>query len=763
MPTASIAPLLAAYRKRVPHVGVASLAAPAGSPLPGVPILQQQFPLGSGQLNLVVEFAFGAIVSQPSTSWTWSDVTADVRYAQKITSTPGRANESSTPQPAHCAFTLLNTAGNYTRSPNSIYFPNVIKGTPVRVRFVYLGVSYTRFFGYATFTPGWDVTGTFATVSVDAYGAKQRLAQSDTPIASVLTRAIPTLPNLVGYWPCEDGTQATYLASGLPGGSVMAITGKPTLASNTALLSSAALPVMNTGTFTSEVVASTITGQAQIRACITLPPAASAPPNQSTLFRFVVAGSLQYYDILYNTGGGLQVRGINSVGAIIYDTGNITFTLDGQTFRLNVSLVNAGSNVTLSLSTYGQNAPVAGGVTNTIPNQSVNYPAGVIVAPNGDQTNVSVGQITIENAFSSVFDLAAQYNAFNGEYTGVRLSRLASEQGEYLDRTVGATWQLMGAQEPDTYINLMEGAAATELGVLYDGIGQGLTFIAQDEITSQPAAITLDCALGQLANEVAPVDDNQLTVNEFTATRNSGSTFTYLDTVSPLSTTQIGEYAGQVSLPFYEDSPQTTDFASWKVGVGTFNGYRYPSVEMWFHRNPELLPAWLAMRLESRIDIINVAQVRSQLPPGAVSQLAEGWSETIDQFTYSAVVNCTPYDPWRVGEVAQNTGDTNEFIMRPDTIGSTLAASVAPGATTASVNSTDSLLWTVFADDFPFDISIGGAQATVTGISGSSSPQTFSLTWHTPLPTVTLPAGAAVQLWRPCIVDVLQFLNSAEI
>ena len=88
---------------------------------------------------------------------------------------------------------------------------------------------------------------------------------------------------------------------------------------------------------------------------------------------------------------------------------------------------------------------------------------------------------------------------------------------------------------------------------------------------------------------------------------------------------------------------------------------------------------------------------------------------------------------------------------RADTDGSTLHANASSGATSITVDTTDATtpLWTTAAADFPLDIAIGGERITVTNITGSSSPQTFTCTRAVNGVTKAHTAGDDVRLWFP--------------
>lgn len=64
----------------------------------------------------------------------WTDVTDDVRLADKIKIKRGRSNETSEPEAPTCGFTIDNRGGKYSpRNPVSPYYPTLNRNTPLRV------------------------------------------------------------------------------------------------------------------------------------------------------------------------------------------------------------------------------------------------------------------------------------------------------------------------------------------------------------------------------------------------------------------------------------------------------------------------------------------------------------------------------------------------------------------------------------------------------------------------------------------------------
>ncbi|HET9889640.1 MAG TPA: hypothetical protein VFQ42_03990 [Mycobacterium sp.] len=744
-----LAPQTAAWGRNWPRQAIGPSR---GASLLGVPILVQQF---GGDLRLAVQIAWGANLMADQSTWTWTDVTPDVQYQQKIVIKLGRADESSTPQPATCQFTVNNRAGSYSKGPQGPNWPFVRKGTPIRVVIIYQGITDTRFQGnVVSWTPEWDTTGNYAVVHIEADGSKRRLNQGTEVLASTLTRAVPKLANLVAYWPCEDGASAGSFASAMPGGGApLQVSGAtPQLASYSGFAGSLPIPTFTTDTWSAPIPSYADSGSGQVRFLISV-PSATVPPDQAVIFAASTAGSIASIQLRYLFGGGLRLLGYDIANNQLFDSGSMGFSLAGNAMQCSVQWVNSGGNVTFTVSQL--NAQVganAGYVTVPVTGQSLNGIMNISFSPNGNMTGTSLGQIYIQNQSDDIFALNQQIVAFASETASARLSRLCSEQGENL-QLFGNSSQTMGPQLPDSFINLIEAAATVDQGYLADGLGPGLLYFARGpELECLPVAMPLAANLGHVEQPVTPIDDDQNIVNSYTASRASGSTVTYTDTTGPLSPANIGTYPSSNTVNCYLDT-QLLDFASWRVHLGNLDDYRYPTLHIALHHHPELLRYWKSAQhmLANRIDVTNLQAVRKQQAPQAVSLIAQGWTETIDQFTWSVAMNCTSYLPYRIITLAQDTGDTGEFLCHLDTDGSTTAGDTPAGSITMTVATTSGPIWTTASDDFPFDVSANGWQLTVTGITGSSSPQTFTLAAAT---TADIPANSPVSIWHPTYLDL---------
>lgn len=718
----------------------------------GVRVLEQQFDgTANPALTLVVEIAWGADITAADTTWTWTDVTTDVYLDPGVAMTLGRSDEASKPQPATCSFTLDNRSNKYAQSALASNWPNVKRGTPVRVRVILATTSHTRFEGFAVgFTPSFDETATVATTVVSAAGAYRRLGQGSTPLQSVMRTSIPTLTDLVGYWPLEDGATSTSVASGLSGGQLMVImAGAPTFNTTSPFASAASLVTLKNA-WLQGYLTRVATGATQVTFQAAWPVTASAPADASVILRIHTTGSLIRWDLLYRTGGSLELRGYDSSGQQ-YASGAIAFNVDGTNSRVRVSISQSGSDIAVGMNTLLLGASSSSGVGPlTVSGQTISNAYAIDLSPDQSQANLAIGHLVVESALSNIDTLATQFNAYDNEQAGARFTRLCAET-DTPAATSGTLVTGMGPQSIDTFLNLIQECAVANFGVIYDGLSAGLTFFDRVTLENEAAAMSIDATAGHIIPPFAPVDDDQLLTNQWTVTQKDGSSAVSRDSDGPLGVDVVGLYDDSTTLNLHSSTPLQL-LADWLVHEYTVEGYRYPSFALEFNQSPSLLSAWLTQSLLSRIDITNIAVVAPQVPDRDIRLLVQGYTETIGQFVWAAGMNTSPYDPWRLATVAAETGDTGEFLMRLDTDGSTVHTTAAIGATSLSISTTSGPLWTTAADDFPLQVEVAGIRVTVTAITGASSPQTFTVTGSTV--TKILSAGADVSVWDETVLSI---------
>jgi hypothetical protein len=642
------------------------------------------------------------------------------------------ANPDFTAQAAGATSFSDSTAKTWTVSS-----PAVISSTNV------------RFVGEVSQWPvRWDYGEDDVYVPVTASGILRRLLANVPPLRSVLRRSVPGLGStLRAYWPMEDASGATSLAYGLTdltGTLAMAITGTPTLASYSGFLASDPIPTFSSGsTARGRVPTYTSSGQVQLRFLLSL-PSTGQPPNGTMLAKLQL--SFMAWQINYATGGNLQVVVTDvASGAVVHTSAVMGTGLDGKQARISLELKQNGGSIDWSLGYYVPDQPNAiyfnwpGALTSTVGAATF-----VQVGAPGVNASVAIGQVTVESAVTSMFDLVTQINAYQGESSVTRAYRLAGEEGvPFL--FAGPTTTLMGAQTSDTLIELLRQCADSNLGILYEPRhALALAFRPRITMYARDAALVINYA-GQQLTGFEPVEDDSGTVNDVLLTRVNGSSYEASLDAGALSTQAppngVGKYQAAVKLSLYQDS-QLREQANYRLALGTIDEPRYPQITVGLHRGHTLAFTRAALDVDLG-DVIEVDNTFTRYAPGTAYQRVEGVTEVLEPFEYAVTYNTSPGSLWRgVAVYDDPTGRT-----RYDTDASTLTSSATSTATSLSVTTSDGTAWTT--TDVPFQISVAGEVMTVTAVAGSSSPQTFTVTRSVNGVIKAQAAGAPVHVYTP--------------
>jgi hypothetical protein len=739
----------------------------------GVPILTQQF---GDSLHLMVEIAWGADLNASSTTWGWSEVTTDVQVAsnQNLSITVGRTDEHSTASPASCKFTLDNRLNKYSQSPLGSNWPNVKRSTPIRIRLLLDGIPFTLFEGNAVgFNPGWDVTGEYAITKVTANGLLRRLGQGNKPIQSAMRHYTPAVAGLLAYWPMEDDASAPALASALPDGRLMTYAlgtdvvqpnSKFSLHQNSSFLCSDSIPVFNGMAYADVPLPVGTTNTAQVRMLVAWPQASSALPDGTVVMRAWSTGDIRSWELIYYTGGSLGVKAYDPAGTVLTDTGPLGYILNGLNLLVQVRMAANGSNTSGTLSTMGpgdfEPAENTFSVTGNIGNVT-----SVQLLPANVNTSVAIGHLSVQNQVTDIFDMIQPLSAFDGETAEDRATRLLGlvniDPVAYSSDGL-VTSVFMGPQRIDTVVNLLRECEQTEPGVLFDGLNGSLSFFSRTYLENQSASLTIDATSSDIAPSFDPADDDQLLRNRWTIQQRNGSSVVFEDTDGPLGTNMVGLFEDSATVNLNSNEVGSLggaygikglqERASWRVHENTVQGYRYPSLNLAFHHSPHLLDSWLNMGILGRVDITNIENAYTQMPAQTISLLIQGMTWNINKFVVSVAANCSSYDPWRVGVLAADSGDTGEFVMRLDTDDSVVAMNADIGAASISVTTASGPNWTTDSDDFPLLVDIDGIVVSVTNITGSGTTQIFTVDSSTV--TKTLAAGVSVSVWRPTVLSL---------
>jgi hypothetical protein len=246
------------------------------------------------------------------------------------------------------------------------------------------------------------------------------------------------------------------------------------------------------------------------------------------------------------------------------------------------------------------------------------------------------------------------------------------------------------------------------------------------------------------------VEDDRFLKNDITAKLTDGGQLRVSKDTGPLSTRSpelggVGRYNKSV-----EYNLKNTAFlgarTTYELSKGTLDVPRFPEVKVQL-LSPEVSdPEYAALLLW---DVGQVFRLTGLSGLGIYEELllqVVGYEERIGPYTHDITFQCVSNE---LNVVFQMASGSN--YGRLDAEGSTLSAGVSSSATSLSVASTGTLWSTSSA---PFDIRVAGERMTVTAISGTSSPQTFTVTRSVNGVVKAQSAGASVVLADPTYISL---------
>lgn len=609
-----------------------------------------------------------------------------------------------------------------------------------------------RFTGeVASWPQKWDVTGKDVYTPVEYGGILRRLSQGNLPLPSAMTAGYPKVAGVVAYWPMEDGSGSTSLASGLSTGLPMKIIGSPNLASDSTFACSKPIPVVNNATLTAGVIPYvSAANQAQVQWLQHIPDSGDTDLGVLARISFT-GGTVGKFDVIYGTGGTMRVQPYDSAGAAIGSTSPIGFVADGLHHRVRFQFLQNGGNVdwTFGVRLVGVvNSNV--GTSGTITGYTLGTVSRVAFNPLLTLDGTSVGQAIVLDRTLDTTEQNQLLDAFVGEAAGRRIQRLCRDAGVTIqgDGNLSDT-ALMGAQLPDTLVNLLQDCANTDLGILYECRDQyAIGYRPRSVMYNHPADLTLSYS-GHQMNALEPVEDDQLLANDVTATRTNGSSYRATQTTGRLSTSPppagVGSYPSNPTINVSSDDV-LDDQAGWRLRLGTLDEARYPSVPLSlqspaFANNAALTLGAANIDVGDRVLITNPP---AWLPPEDISQIVQGTSEVLLQYQRDLTFNCSPSSPYDTIGVYGISSTVSRYSGSGT---STLQTGVNSTATTLSILTASGVLWTHIDGDY--DIIMAGERMTVKNVTGASSPQSVTVVRSVNGIVKAQVAGASFGLFAP--------------
>lgn len=397
---------------------------------------------------------------------------------------------------------------------------------------------------------------------------------------------------------------------------------------------------------------STVPATNVLRFVLKIPAAGGV--DGSILAQILTAGTVAKLNVVYHTGGKLELIGYNAGGSSIFDSGSQSFSADGSLMMVSAELTTSGSNVAWKLSAILPNAvsPIAT-YTGTV--------AGSVNGVNTFNGNVSgtdtgttvVGHVTVQYAVVPLTDLAAPLGAYAGELAGDRFTRLCAEEGWGSILTGNASdTPAMGPQTDEPVGTMLQEIEDLDRGLLYETFSQfGLGYRTRVSMQNQTAKVAFDYSLAQLYGSLEPTHDDQLTRNDIIVTRTGGSSARAELTSGSLSINDppngVGDYSYSLTVNANADS-QLANLSSWMLTVGTVDEHRYPVITADLRRSqvanlfaeiPALIPG----------DYLSITNPPSFLPSGTIKQLAYGFTEYLNAYEWTISINGVPESPYEGG------------------------------------------------------------------------------------------------------------------
>ncbi|WP_060888074.1 hypothetical protein [Streptomyces caniscabiei] len=717
----SIAPLVAAFKRRL--VNLPGPVRASGEASNGEPV-QIEMRVGGQAVDI--------------TSFT---MVRDDSGQININSRGMRAEAGQT-EASDADLQLRNTDGRFNpKVPTGEYFGQIGRNTEMWWSVPDgLGSKSYRLRGEVSdWSQGWERSGNDVWTDVKISGILQRLEQGPGADHSVIYQAItdPVAPTVVAYWPCEDPTDATSLASALTSGSRMTWTGTLDLASYDGFKASDPLPDLTTATLSGGIARYSDPTAHQIRFLAHIPLEGLSDGKVLCAIDQEEYGATTFWELYYTTTGNtLVLRQHDSDGSPL--GAELTHTVDirGRHVYISVELEESGTGITRAVRVVDIASGTVYSATDTanltqltrLTRVQFGPASRTVVGVAGTQylPGVAIGHVTAQNAITAVDALGVRLNPI-GETAGRRIQRLCAENsipfqwvGD-LDDTVA-----MGAQGRENPLSLMQECVKADGGMLYETTDVlGLGYRTRTSLERQDPALVLSYTGHHLSQVPVPVGDDRYLANKVTVTAN-GISATYEETEGRLSTAYppagVGPYgpnsdgAGLSLNLAASDTATLRDHAAWRVRSGTVDEDRFPRISVnlahnSFVENPALRQAVLALRQGDRVQIENPP---AWLPPDTIDQIVLGFEESITHFEHRITLVCAPAAPYN------STGLLDDEEARIDTDGSETLTAVSDSDTTVYVapSAGETCLWTTDTADAPFDVRAAGEVWTVTSCTG---------------------------------------------
>lgn len=592
-----------------------------------------------------------------------------------------------------------------------------------------------------------------STTPLAAAGIMRRLQQGSSALISPLRRQLSGRTDGWAYFPAEDSSGATAAASGLSGGKPAVVENEYSFAGDDTLPGAATSLVLNKGQLSRLTGTIPKAGQNQFRGFSALMFFRCDTPvttEQILADIKVTGGSFVSTWRIYINATVIGFRGLDNLGNELAGNSATYASNFDLTEWMALQLETSGGSGPQTVSLVKHQVGSTAYFANTTSVAGVaGFLSGFKIAAVND--SMSVGHVWfgsndlpfVDDTFSLVS------NGYVGEMAADRIDRLGAETQTPSYAMTGAS-EPMGRQRAAALIDLLRECEEADQGVLSES-GNSLVYRPRSRRYNPPVALALDWAAGHLDDPPEPQDDDQRLRNQWTVSRVDGSSATVTDENGPLGTSEVGLYDDQLDVNIRDDF-RLTDFAGWLVDLGTQQELRWPRIKINLVAHPELIPAWLACGIGSRVTVANPP---SQIAGESIDLVIEGYTQTINVDTWTVEMSCSPARPWLVGTYGSSASVGS---CRYDSPSTTLTSQVAASGTTLTLQyNLPSEGWTQKAASYPLDLMIAGERVTIPAAANMGAPSGTGPYTQVASSVVrgvnginkTLPAGAEVHVATP--------------
>lgn len=533
-----------------------------------------------------------------------------------------------------------------------------------------------------------------------AAGVLRRIGQWSKTLQSPMRQWIGGYTNLRGYWPLEDGKNATQLTNAAPNGAAGYVTRGITFAAADGPAGSDSVIEVAAGAVWGGNIRSMSSTAGYQLAWVCDFTDATLTAAQQPMITWKTANGLTY---TWNVStGSYAMRVQRADGTYIIDNATLFGTgAEPQhwiAFRIKVSQV--AGNVQLEIAWYPQDSSVLYGVTHTFAgsvSRPTSWKGGAIDKQHMGHLLFLAG--TTDNLQS--YSYYAAFDGYNGERAADRFSRLCSQEGiPYVIMGTASDTQLMGRQRVATFMDHLKEIASTDDCLIFDRKdNNGVVLRTRRDLynLTPDLALTWPTDIGQPFRKV--VDDlgisNVVTVKQL----DGGEATARLDG-GLLGADEIGEEKTDINVNVFSEA-DLEGLAGYWLNRLSVPGARFPSVVIDCDASPALATAAGNVEVGDLLTITGYTPYLIRLMVIGIETSTNARRRVI---TYTTVP----------AEIFATIGVYDATTSRYDSDTTTLAEDITLTETIWDITSGD-VSWSTA--DLPYDWTVDGETVRVTAMT----------------------------------------------